>query len=295
MRRKLSLAVGLAAAFALNVATPANAHYSSKRSQVTTPKAGMVKQRVRRSANNVSRAYGQAPYDAGDAYYGSAYGSAWSAPGPYYRGPNYGGPNYGGPNYGGPNYGGRYYGDAYYGGGAYYGDRGFAYHGYGQAPFESPGPVPRQSRMRVDANRDIGNTFSQPSTEAGATQARFESSASPAAPATRPAARQRTRANASSDTGSSQPSTEAGATQARFESSASPAAPATRPAARQRTRSSANDPGSAYGQAPSERSARPTSNREQSGQSGQCYISLDSSRGQGYYGDCSTKGAVQSK
>src|SRR4051812_18559127 len=120
MRRKLSLAVGLAAAFALNVATPANAHYSSKRSQVTTPKAGMVKQRVRRSANNVSRAYGQASYDAGDAYYGSAYGSAWSAR-PYYGGPYYGGPNYGGP----------YYGDAYYGGGAYYGDRGFAYR-YGQ-------------------------------------------------------------------------------------------------------------------------------------------------------------------
>jgi hypothetical protein len=286
MRRKLSLAVGLAAAFALNVATPANAHYSSKRSQVTTPKAGTVKQRVRRSANNVSRAYGQAPYDAGDAYYGSAYGSAWSAR-PYYGGPYYGGPNYGGP----------YYGDAYYGGGAYYGDRGFAYR-YGQTPFESPGPVPRQSRMRVDANRDVGNTFSQPSTEAGATQARFESTGSPAAPATRSTARQRTRSSASSDTVSSQPSTETGAAQARFESSASPAAPATRPAARQRTRSSASDAGSAYGQAPSERSAGPTSNREQSGQSGQsgqCYISLDSSRGQGYYGDCSTKGAVQSK
>jgi len=224
MRCKLSLAVGLAAAFALNVATPANAHDSSKRSQVTTPKAGTVKQRVRRSANNVSRAYGQAPYDAGDAYYGSA----WSAR-PYYGGPYYGGP--------------------YYGGGVYYGDPGFAY----QAPFESPGPAPRQAR---------------------------------------------TRANASSDIGSSQPSTETGAAQARFESSASPAAPATRPAARQRTRSSANDPGSAYGQAPSERSARPASNREQSGQSGQsgqCYISMDSSRGQGYYGDCSTKGAAQSK
>ena len=52
MRSRLSLAVGLAAAFALNVATPANAHHSSKhsskRSQVTTPKAAMVKQRVRR-------------------------------------------------------------------------------------------------------------------------------------------------------------------------------------------------------------------------------------------------------
>src|SRR5882757_7947867 len=194
MRRKLSLAVGLAAAFALNVATPANAHDSSKRSQVTTPKAGTVKQWVRRSANNVSRAYGQAPYDAGDAYYGSA----WSAR-PYYGGPYYGGP--------------------YYGGGVYYGDPGFAC----QAPFESPGPAPRQARTRANASSDIGS--SQPSTETGAAQARFESSASPAAPTTRSTARQRTRANASSDTGSSQPSTETGAAQARFESSASPAAP----------------------------------------------------------------------
>src|SRR6266568_1327115 len=163
MRSRLSLAVGLAAAFALNVATPANAHdsskHSSKRSQVTTPKAGTVKQRVRRNASNVSRAYRQAPYDAGDANYGSTYGWAWSAAGPYYGGP--------------------YYGDAYYGGGAYYGDPGFAYR-YGQAPFESPGPAPRQSRMRANANRDTSNTYSQPSTEAGAAQARFESSGSPA-------------------------------------------------------------------------------------------------------------------
>src|SRR6266700_5063947 len=132
MRSRLSLAIGLAAAFALNVATPANAHHSSKhsskRSQVTTPKAGTVKLRVRRSASDVSRAYGQAPYDAGNAYYGSARSPA----GPYYGGPYYGGPNYGGP----------YYGDAYYG------DTGFAYRGYVQAPFESPGPASKQSRMR---------------------------------------------------------------------------------------------------------------------------------------------------
>ena len=77
MRSRLSLAVGLAAAFALNVATPANAHdsskHSSKRSQVTTPKAGTVKQRVRRSASHVGRVDGQAPYDARDAYYGDRY------------------------------------------------------------------------------------------------------------------------------------------------------------------------------------------------------------------------------
>src|SRR6266568_1819944 len=155
MRSRLSLAIGLAAAFALNVATPANAHHSSKhsskRSQVTTPKAGTVKLRVRRSASDVSRAYGQAPYDAGNAYYGSARSPA-----------------------------GPYYGDAYYG------DTGFAYRGYGQAPFESPGPAPRQSRMRANPSSGTANTFSQPSTEAGAAQARFESSGSPAAPTTRP-------------------------------------------------------------------------------------------------------------
>jgi hypothetical protein len=220
MRSRLSLAVGLAAAFALNVATPANAHDSSKRSQVTTPKAGTAKQRARGSASGVSRrAYGQAPYDAGDAY-----GSAWSAPGPYYGGP-------------------------YYSGGAYYGDAGFAYQSYGQAPFESPAPAPRQARTRANAS-DAGSTDSRRSTEAGATQARFESSGSPSAPRTRSAARQRT------------------------------------------SSASTNDAGSAYAQAPSERSARPASNREQSGQ---CFISVDGDRGQGYYGDCSTKGARQVK
>jgi hypothetical protein len=227
MRSRLSLAVGLVAACALNVATPANAHHGSKHSQLTTPKAGAVKHRVRRGAGDVSRAYGQAPYDARDTYYGDRY------------------------------YGGPYYGD---GGGAYYGDAGFGYRGYGQAPFESSGPTPRQARTR--ANASDGAIYNRLSTEVGATQGRLESSGSPAAPATRPAARQRTRAS---------------------------------------TNASTDDARSAYGQAPSERSARPASNQGQSGQSGnqgqsgQCFISMDSDRGQGYYGDCSTKGARQVK